>query len=411
MYFVGIISGRVYTVGALLAQAGEASVYLVEGEPKLLLKVFEDEPTALMVRKLGILAAWPTPPAFTALPLESVCNPTTNSVVGFVQPFFRGAIPYSRVIDDHGRSENSLPGHLHFRVRQCRMLAEAFLRLHVANLSMGDVSDTNFLLGRDFLGRAHTIYVIDTNAFHFQVRTHAGNEVYVAGGGTEAYVAPEVQGTDWSKSHRSVFTDSFGFAVLAWRTLFNGSHPFAVSSPPSADIPPLGRRIQERLFPYQPAKPLPPGWKAANLSPSLSILPVPIREMLFRAFAADDPRDRPLAADWLIAFRAWESDAKPTLLGAVLSKVGGNRCEAVSLGDMGRRIAIPAAMLAMILISRNLGNDPVDQPTPKHEFVRQGELHPIRSDAVPLSSPPRSSRIDRDLFPATLLNPELKPRK
>jgi len=86
----------------------------------------------------------------------------------------------------------------------------------------------------------------------------------VSGVATEQYAAPEVQSTDWSTSLRSVHSDNFGFAVLAWKLLFGGSHPFAVITPRSVDVPALGERIEKHLFPFRPGSPMAPKRKSAR---------------------------------------------------------------------------------------------------------------------------------------------------
>ena len=259
MDVIGSLTGRLYHAGPLLARAGEGAVYRVVGDTSILLKVFDVPPSARAIQKLDLLTQYSPRPAHTALPLETVLDVVNRGVVGFVQPFFDRSVSLSQARDTVSRKLHRLPEGIPHQIKLCRLLAEAMDRLHAADLVMGDVSDTNFLLGRNWLGRVWVVYVIDCNSLQLTVRTNRGHECFPSGVATEAFTAPEIQSTDWATSARTIFSDSFGLAVACWLVLFNGSHPFAVASPRNVDVPPLGERIERRVFPYAPATPLPPG--------------------------------------------------------------------------------------------------------------------------------------------------------
>ena len=408
MDVIGTVSGKIYRVGALLARAGEGAVYFVEGNASILLKIFEVHPTPRTVQKLELLARYAPKPAYTALPLENVADIATGTVIGFVQPFFDRTVPLSRAFDVVGRKLLGFSEALTPRVKLVRLVAESMARLHVANLVMGDVSDSNFLPMRNWLGRIVAVAVIDCNSLQLTIRTNSGNEIFPSGVATEAYTAPEVQPTDWSKSPRTVFSDSFGFAVLAWMLLFNGSHPFAVASPRNVDVPPLGERIQLRQFPYSPASPLPAGWSAPPLDPSLGILPNDLREMFFRAFSTLDPRDRPMAKEWVRAFRQWEADPKHQSQTRTLGPWRGPIASRVAnlLSDLKSRAGLAIVFVGLVLMATllprlNLPANTADEP----ESIRPALLQD-RSRLGPSQPKPRRPRfVDRELFPETFWNP------
>ena len=99
---IGSLSGRTYHAAALVARAGEGSVYRVDGDSTLLLKVFDRPLTPRAVEKLHTLAAFNPKPAHAAIPVEVVIDPATQTPVGFVQPYFGRAVPLTRVLDAHG---------------------------------------------------------------------------------------------------------------------------------------------------------------------------------------------------------------------------------------------------------------------------------------------------------------------
>ena len=400
---IGSVSSRLYRTGPLLARAGEGAVYRVSGDASILLKIFDVLPSARAVEKLEILTAYTPKPDFVALPLETVLNVATRAVVGFVQPFFRRTVPITRAFDSTSRMRCGLPDHLGHQVTLCRFLGEAVARLHAANLVMGDVSDTNFLIGRDWLGRVTAVSVIDCNSLQISLRTNRGHEIFASGVATEAYAAPEVQSTDWSISPRTVFSDNFGLAVLCWLMLFNGSHPFAVASPRNVDVPPLGERIERRLFPFAPATPLPTGWTQLTLDPSLGILPNDLREMFFRTFSTDDPRDRPTADEWVRAFRNWESKPAPVLrhLGdwkRLLSNPLANAPVPIRRWG-GRGLLLMGIGILAILFPRFQGSS---LPAPESEETRPAMFQ--KASTTSKSARPRY--VDRDVFPDDFLNPQ-----
>lgn len=412
MDYIGTTTGRAYHAGPLLARAGEGAVYRVDGDKSLLLKVLTRPLTPQAVEKLRTLAALRPAPAHTAVPVEVVADPATSAPVGFVQPYFDRAAPLTRALDAHGRGSLRLPDGLASRVKLCRLLAEAFARVHAAHLVVGDVSDGNFLLGTDWLGRVRVVYAIDCNSFQVAVRTARGNEFFPSGVATEEYAAPEVQPTDWSTSLRSVYSDSFGYAVLAWKLVFNGSHPFAVVTPRSVDVPPLGERIGKRQFPFRPGTPLPPSWTAPGLQPSLAVLPADVRELFFRSFSAADPRDRPTADDWLAAVRSWEWAVTPSLPLRVLGAWSGSVADrlATTLTASKPYLGRAAVLVALVALTAWTAGVGFRSPSP----TKPGETRPLvrpapARPARPLPGRPRP--VDRDLFPEPDWSPSPPPKE
>lgn len=416
MVVFGSRTGKAYQAGQLLSRAGEGATYRIDGHRSLLLKIFDRTLSPKAIEKLSMLSSFKKKPSFTALPLEPVYDPATKTVIGFVQDYFSKTVPLARVLDDAGRSAAGFPNDFTFRVKLCRLLAESFVRLHAANLIVGDVSDGNFLVGQGAFGRATVVYGIDCNSYQFSVRTPVGNEVFLSGVATEECAAPEVQPTDWSTSLRTVFSDSFGFGVLAWKILFGGSHPFAMVTPRNVDVPPLGKRIEARLFPFSPPAPLPAGWKPPPINPSLAVLPADIREMFFRTFSAIDPRDRPESHEWHKAFRSWETAVTPSLPLRVLGTWNG------SLADHAAKVLsrikpwVGRASMFFALVGFTLAYPYLASLTPAKLTVAPA---PLSSDAAPNSwfslysdrarkKPARPRMVDAELFPE-LVKPSRSP--
>lgn len=406
MDFFGL-SGRVFAAKALLASAGEGSVYTVHGDESLLLKILTRPLAARQVEKLKALAAFKTKPDHAALPIEVVIDPATQTPVGFVQPFFSRAVPLTRALDSHGRAALKLPDDLEFLVKLCRLLAESFARIHAANLVIGDVSDGNFLIGCDRPGRVDIVYAIDCNSFQITIRSQRGTECFVSGVATEQYAAPEVQSTDWSTSLRSVHSDNFGFAVLAWKLLFGGSHPFAVITPRSVDVPPLGERIEKHLFPFRPGSPMPADWKAPAIQPPLSVLPDDVRELFFATFSSLDPRDRPLIDPWCHALRTWERELKPGILERIVRYWNADLASRVAkvvaaVQCYGLRAGVLLVIVALFALLPKL-EFPASDPAPTDPSNRSTLLP--RGTEAPSREAKRTRKVDPELFPKSLWPP------
>ena len=271
-------------------------------------------------------------------------------------------------------------------------------------LVVGDVTPGNFLLGRGCFRRATTAYAIDCNSFQVSLRTPHGYEVYPSGVATEEYAAPEVQPTDWSTSSRTEFSDIFGFGIIAWKLIFNGSHPFAVITPRNVDAPRIGERIEKRQFPFSPGSPLPVGWTAPAVTPSLAVLPVEIRELFFRTFSTADPRDRATAHEWYEVFRAWELVLTPNLpfriLGAWNGSIADRLARTLSIFKpyLGRAFVFVGLVMLTVMTTRFDFSWP---STPSGAETRPVRLHsdPLRTK----SNRPRP--VDRELFPEPIWNP------
>jgi len=392
----------------MLARAGEAAVYTLDSHPKLLLKIFEEPLTPREVEKIGLLAKWSRPPAHTAMPLELLSDPNTREPFGYLQRYFTKAVPLAHMLDSNGRTQLGVPDDLYTRVKLARLLAEAIARLHECQLVMGDVSDSNFLIDLGRFQSLTTAFVIDCNSLQFSRRTNTGYDVFVSGVATEAFAAPEVQPTDWSKSLRSIYSDSFGLGVLAWQLIFNGSHPFAVVTPSSMDVPPLGERIQHKQFPFAAMKPLPPGWKPVALDPPLAILPIEVERLFVKTFTADDPRDRPLAKEWIAAFGKWEADLHPNIFLRSLQFV--NSAWATRVDNASGRLRPFAAILliATALFSAVLLPF-ADDMLPNSLSGPHGDetLRPLSE----LAPSPRDKRRDQKLFPDEFMNAFRNPKE
>lgn len=358
MDYVGATSGRIFSLGHKLAEAGEAVIFVVQNQPTVLAKVFHNPPPDLAVRKFMALKDWKTKPAGVSFPVELLLDSATRRPMGLLIPYYRDAVPLAELLDPAGRAKLGLAG----TPRELISLAIAVCRqveaVHRARLVIGDLTPANILVGLKNGRLTEAVYVIDTNSFHVVCRSPKGTEVFLSGVATERYAAPEVQAADWATSDRTVWTDAYGLAVLLDQLLLEGSHPFDIITPAGEDPPPMGDRVRDGMWPYGPARPLPAGWRPVPTDPPFGSLPQAIQDLFRRTFhdGHGDDRKRATPADFVRELSAWEQTLRPTLGQRVVTLVGLNVTPSWSGGSWLRNVRVPgwaglitAALLVAVL--------------------------------------------------------------
>jgi DNA-binding helix-hairpin-helix protein with protein kinase domain len=176
-----------------------------------------------------------------------------------------------------------------FQILAARNLAVAFDEVHKACIVVGDINESNvFVSANDALVR-----LIDCDSFQIT----PGHLCRV---GKPEFTPPELQGpgVDFANQVRTITHDEFGLAVLIYRLLFVGNHPYAAISPGAKS---LNDRIRDDLFPHgenaRHARILP-----LPCIPEFSDIPKTIRSLFQRAFKKVGPEGkRPSAREWITA--------------------------------------------------------------------------------------------------------------
>lgn len=107
-------------------------------------------------------------------------------------------------------------------------IAAVVSSLHELGHIVGDLNPNNILVDT----KSCKVAFVDTDSYHIRSKQGILYPCVVA---TPEFSAPELQGVDFQKldKNKSVFstnTDNFSLAVLLFRVLMNGVHPFACSS-------------------------------------------------------------------------------------------------------------------------------------------------------------------------------------
>lgn len=107
-------------------------------------------------------------------------------------------------------------------------IAAVVSSLHELGHVVGDLNPNNILVDT----KSCKVAFVDTDSYH--IRSKQGT-LYPCVVATPEFAAPELQGVDFQKleKNKSVFntnTDNFSLAILIFRLLMNGVHPFACTS-------------------------------------------------------------------------------------------------------------------------------------------------------------------------------------
>lgn len=229
--------GSPVSLGRPLGRGGQAQVFAVDGQPDLAAKIYHQPTAALRDRLEQMVARPPQDPASAsghstfAWPRSLLLDATSGSFVGYVMPRVRRVVPLS-IVYHPGDRKRLLPAGFDERylIRVCRNLCAAVAAVHRAGFVVGDLNDANILVHADA-----RVTLIDCDSFQIGA--------YRCPVGRPEYTPPELQGVALATVDRTISHDAFGLAVLIFRMLQRGVHPYAGYGDP----PEIGERIRAGL--------------------------------------------------------------------------------------------------------------------------------------------------------------------
>ena len=291
--------------GPALGRAGEASVYAVPDCPGLAARIYHN-PTAEHAGKLAaMLTAPPVPRAgnehvAVAWPVARLLEAgAERRVAGYLMPRLEPAPLLWEVYNPAARLQVYPQFHYGNLLRTARNLAGAVATLHQSGYVIGDLNESNVVVTPEALA---TLIDVDS----FQVR--AGGRLYRCPSGRPEYTPPELQGVPIAEVDRQPEHDAFALAVLIFRLLMQGAHPFAGICGESGEPDSIPARIAAGFWPYAWERPGPS--LPSPQAPPWSVLPPAVQELLRCCFedAREDPSLRPGAARWRQALEEAEND-------------------------------------------------------------------------------------------------------
>ncbi len=214
--------GTQLRLGAEIGRGGEGAVFDIQGTPDLVAKLYRTElrvtrrpKIEAMVRAttpgLANFVAWPTFAVYEQSRRGEFCGFAMQKIAADYIPIHNLYGPSSRRLKFPGRDWR-------FLVRAAENLASAIAEIHAAGHVLGDINHSNALVNNEALVR-----FIDADSF--QVR-HNGT-LHRCTVGVPEFTPPELQGINLANVERTVEHDRFGLAVLVFKLLFMGRHPFA----------------------------------------------------------------------------------------------------------------------------------------------------------------------------------------
>ena len=289
-------AGRPVNVGAKLGTGGEGTVYALT--PTEVAKVYSFAPAAARIAKLEALvrAGSPEVRAIAAWP-QHVLRERSGRVTGFSMPRIDGRVTLATVMNPGSRKAKFPQATWGWLIHVGRNLAAAMEAVHGTGVVVGDVNDSNFLVGSDTFVR-----IIDVDSF--QVRD--GSRVYPCDVGIPTYQPPELYGRSFTGLERTPNYDRFGLAVLLFQLIFMGRHPWAgIWKGPEYAFD-TGEIIARLPFAFgRDAAAM--GFRPPANTVRLDWLPSSTADLFERAFSKNGVQ-RPSGADWASALTAFERD-------------------------------------------------------------------------------------------------------
>ena len=285
-------SGKKHTIyGDCFASGGEGEIFKLSGENGYVAKIYypkyrtderHNKLKAMLLTDYNKLpeCAWPVSVLYD-----------DSGFCGFVMRSMTG---YINLIDFYVYDNRSKYTWAQY-VTVAMNIAAVVSSLHELGHVVGDLNPNNILVDT----KSCKVAFVDTDSYHIKSKQGTLYPCVVA---TPDFSAPELQGVDFQKleKNKSVFntnTDNFSLAILIFRLLMNGVHPFACTS--------STRSVSE----FQPVHNIMNGccafFEDTNASgslertmqaPDISLLPESIQKMFRRALL--DPGIRPCAEKW-----------------------------------------------------------------------------------------------------------------
>lgn len=384
--------GRPVSLGKEVAKGELTALYLVTRREGSVAKIWLDpldKPladkllAAVHVRRTSLedAAAWPT----------ATLHDQAGKVIGYLMPQLNTAdFRPLNVVYVPGESRGFFSRDWGFRLGVGNRVAQAFAALHDAGQSMGDVSERHVLVSST--GQVKLIGV-DTYQINSEGTLHSARPSLLD------LTPPELQAGGIAAQTRTPNHDNFGLAVMLFKLLFAGRHPYS-GVPVGRPMPGPGEAIASDAFAYaespKPYVQRPPG------VPGLEVLPEHVRTLFERAFSpAHD--NRPTAREWSDALQSMRSalvacEVRPNHL-----KVQGCPCPAcITEAAEENKTADPVAESAGSSLAGALQRlwqqvqdvSPPDKPPPSAEVPDGPKLPPL-----PLNLPTK---------PRSLLSPDLQ---
>lgn len=289
------------------ARGGEGVLHNVEGRPykDVVAKIFHpDKRTPDRAAKLSLMVAnQPTDPtgsSHVSLAWPKATLYENGAFVGFLMPRIAASKDILLAYTPSRRVENFRNFHWGYLHRAALNLCLTLTALHQAGYVIGDINEKNVLVDDRAM-----ITLVDTDSF--QVTDPATRKVYRSTVAMSGYVPPELQGVSLATIDRTQLHDRFALAVLLFKLLMEGNHPFTSVLAQHESLE--GRmvfddNIAHGTFPYAQKS----GRTPPPDAPDFTTLYPDVQRLFHRCFVEGhrQPERRPTTLEWTQALTAGE---------------------------------------------------------------------------------------------------------
>lgn len=310
MTYIGESGKRYDIVEPAIGRGGEGSVYIIKDMPEYVLKVYnESKRTDHKYEKLSIMLRNPIHERLRdciAWPLDIVY--VDGQFMGCVLPFVKQKNTLSELFSD------KFTYNYQEKIVVARNICALINSIHNAGHVCGDLNPNNILFNSD----NGKVAIVDTESFHICDKTTMNT--YRCEVGYSENLPREIQevlrkGYNLSNAPLPTFsnsTDYFSLAVIIFKLLMNGCHPYACSLNDetwSTEAPQIADNIYNCFFPFVTKV---PGYTIPRYSPQFDVLPPYIKKLFIRAFMNGniDPNERPDCVEWFNALTVMSKNLK-----------------------------------------------------------------------------------------------------
>jgi len=300
--------GQSVSLGAVIARAGEGTIYEVVGQPEWVAKVFHPGLKDLAAKRAKVAAMVASPPTgavqadgFVVLTWPRHLVDSGDGAVGYLM----SRVDTTNAVEIHTLSNpvdraNPLPtapqwtphATWHHLVNAAANLCLAVETVHRVDAVIGDFQERNILVND-----TTRVTLVDCDSMQF---TDTAGHQFLCGVGRPEFTAPELAGSNLAVTARQKPSDLFALAVHIHLLLMAGNHPFLRGQwTGTGDQPDALTLARSGQWAGGPGSLL----HTHPLAPPLDFLPPDIQRLFVRAFTdgATDPNRRPSATEWRTA--------------------------------------------------------------------------------------------------------------
>lgn len=302
-------NGKKIITEAILGQGGEGAVHDVKGRPKVVAKIMKPEHrTPEREAKIAVMVRRPPADPTIKLGHTSITWPTSalrenGQFAGFLMPKIANPINILLAYHPQSRAEKFENFHWGHSTRTAMNLCRAVAAIHQMGYVIGDINESNILVTDTAL-----VTLVDTDSF--QVTDPVSKRVFRTTVGKGEYLPPELHGVPLDMVTREDTQDRFGLAIVIFKLLMEGAHPFNSLPDPSDRSGEIifEANIARGIFPYAPNSSRQP----SPHTPPFNILHPQLQALFQRCFGEGhgQPDKRPTALEWAEALETAEADLK-----------------------------------------------------------------------------------------------------